>query len=49
VAALQTVQEGIGEGVLASLRSPEPPHMEAVVGALVNELAAFPGELVIVI
>jgi LuxR family maltose regulon positive regulatory protein len=31
--------EGIGEGVLASLRLPEFPPVEAVVGALSNELA----------
>jgi len=31
--------EGIGEGVLASLRLPEFPPVEAVVGALINELA----------
>ena len=37
--ALQTVEEGIGEGVLTSLRSPQLPPVEAVVGALVNELA----------
>src|ERR671913_2233399 len=45
VAALRrTGEEGFGEGVLAALRSPEPPQMEAVPGALVNELADLPGE-----
>ncbi len=39
MSALQTVEEGIGEGVLTSLRSPQLPPVEAVVGALVNELA----------
>ena len=35
VAALRTTgEEGFGEGVLAALRSPEPPQMEAVLGAL---------------
>ena len=38
VRALQPVEEGIGEGVLASLRSPDPPPVEVVVGALINEL-----------
>jgi LuxR family maltose regulon positive regulatory protein len=38
VGALQNVVEGIGEGVLASLRSPELPPIETVVGALINEL-----------
>jgi LuxR family transcriptional regulator, maltose regulon positive regulatory protein len=31
--------DGIGEGVLASLRLPEFPPLEAVVGILINELA----------
>jgi LuxR family maltose regulon positive regulatory protein len=39
VGALRNVEEGIGEGVLASLRSPEPPPIETLVGALINELA----------
>ena len=49
VAALRTVGEGIGEGVLASLRSPEPPPVEAVVGALVNDLAEVPQEIAVVL
>jgi LuxR family transcriptional regulator, maltose regulon positive regulatory protein len=39
VGALQEVGGGIGEGVLASLNSPEPPLAEAVVGVLVNDFA----------
>jgi LuxR family maltose regulon positive regulatory protein len=49
VSALRTVEEGIGEGVLASLRSPESPHVEAVVGALINELARLEQEISIVL
>ena len=41
--------EGFGEGVLAALRSPEPPRMEAVLGALINELADLPGEVAVVL
>src|ERR687897_3319525 len=33
------LDEGIGEGVLAALRLPEFPPVEAVVGGLINELA----------
>ncbi|MDQ2671420.1 MAG: hypothetical protein M3Y38_01195, partial [Actinomycetota bacterium] len=29
VGALRSIEEGIGEGVLAALRSPEPPRIEA--------------------
>jgi LuxR family transcriptional regulator, maltose regulon positive regulatory protein len=49
VAALRTVEERVGEGVLAALRSPEPPRIEAVVGTLVNELAELPGEIAIIL
>src|SRR5215213_6723500 len=50
VAALKrTVGEGFGEGILAALRSPEPPRMEAVLGAFVNELADLPGGLAVVL
>jgi LuxR family maltose regulon positive regulatory protein len=41
--------EGIGDGVLASLRSPEFPPVEAVVGALINELADVGHEVTIVL
>src|SRR5918999_5397714 len=50
VAALRRiVGEEFGEGVLAALRSPEPPRMEAVLGAFVNELAHLPGEVAVVL
>jgi LuxR family maltose regulon positive regulatory protein len=49
VSARRTVEEGIGEGVLASLRSPQPPPIKAAVGALVNELAELPREITVVL
>ncbi len=49
VGALQQVEEGIGEGVLASLRSPGMPPIEALMGVLVNELAAIPGRTTLVL
>src|SRR5918994_174638 len=50
VAALRrTAGEGFGEGVLAALRSPERQRIEAVLGALVNELADLPGEVAVVL
>ena len=49
VGALRTVEEGIGEGVLGSLLSPQPPAIEAVVGALINELAGAPREITVVL
>jgi LuxR family maltose regulon positive regulatory protein len=49
VAALGTVQEEIGEGVLSALRSPEPPRIEAITATLINDLAALPEELTLVL
>lgn len=49
VAALRAIHEGIGEGILSSLGSPQPPAVEAVMGALINELAAVPQEIAIVL
>jgi LuxR family transcriptional regulator, maltose regulon positive regulatory protein len=49
VSALRTVEEGIGEGVLASLRSPQPPPIKAAVSTLVNELAELPREITVVL
>ena len=49
VRALQSVEERIGEGVLASLRSPALPPGEAVVSALINELARVDQEIFIVL
>jgi LuxR family transcriptional regulator, maltose regulon positive regulatory protein len=49
IAALRTIGERIGEGILASLRSPEPPRLEAMVGSLVNEMATLPDELAVIL
>jgi LuxR family transcriptional regulator, maltose regulon positive regulatory protein len=50
VAALRsTVEEGFGEGVLAALRSPQPPRLEALAAALINEMADLPGEFSIIL
>ena len=47
VGALQNVVEGIGEGVLALLRAPELPPLEALVEALINELAGAGREVTV--
>ncbi len=41
LAALQRIIPGIGETALASLNSPQPPSMEAVLTPVVNEIAAM--------
>ena len=49
VAALRNVEGGFGTGVIASLRSPQPPDMGAVAAILINDLAALPGEVTVVL
>jgi LuxR family maltose regulon positive regulatory protein len=46
VTAFQTIEKTLGEGVLSSLHTPgSPPAVGALTGALLNELANFPGNL----
>jgi LuxR family maltose regulon positive regulatory protein len=55
VAALQTIatRQGtvgnIGEGVLSALQSPQPPPTEAVLTSLINEVAAVPDRIILVL
>jgi ATP/maltotriose-dependent transcriptional regulator MalT len=49
VEALRTVRPGVGEGLLASLGSAQPPPVEATLTPLVNELAALPADVVLVL
>ncbi|MCB9134422.1 MAG: helix-turn-helix transcriptional regulator [Anaerolineales bacterium] len=42
IAALQTLQMGIGEGLLGTLQSHQPPAIEVILTALLNEIAVFP-------
>ena len=49
LAALQKVQMGIGQNAEALLRSPQPPPDEAILTALVNDIAAVPQPLILVL
>ena len=49
VEALRTVRPGVGEDVLAMLASPPPQPVEATLTPLLNELAAAPADLVLVL
>ena len=49
VAALQTIQAGIGEGLLAALQSPQPPQVEAILTALLNEISVIPEHFLLVL
>lgn len=41
ISALQTIQAGIGKGLLAGLQSAQPPQPEAVLVSLLNEISAL--------
>ena len=49
VAALQALKPGLGEGVLGAYRAPQPPPTEALLTALINELASLPESVVLVL
>jgi LuxR family maltose regulon positive regulatory protein len=49
VAALQTLAPAIGEGVLSALRSPQPPPIEALLMALLNDLSTIQDPFVLVL
>jgi LuxR family maltose regulon positive regulatory protein len=49
VAALQTIEANIGKGVMSALQTPQPPPIEAVLTSLINEIAALPGRIALVL
>ena len=49
VAALQTLVANIGAGVLDALQSPQPPPIESILTALLNEIATIPDNFVLVL
>jgi LuxR family maltose regulon positive regulatory protein len=49
VAALQTVAPDVGAGTLAGLQSPQPPPLESVLTRLLNEVAAIPDRILLVL
>jgi LuxR family maltose regulon positive regulatory protein len=49
VTALQTIAPNIGEGVLSALQSPQPPPLEAMLTALLNDLTTIPDQFILVL
>jgi LuxR family transcriptional regulator, maltose regulon positive regulatory protein len=49
LAALQTIAKNIGEGVLGALQAPQPPPTEAILSALLNEIATVQDDFVLVL
>jgi len=49
VAALQTIAANIGEGMLGMLQAPQPPPIESILIALLNEITTIPDNFVLVL
>ena len=49
VKALQTIQTGIGEGLLAALQSPQPLQIENILTTLLNEISTIPENFLLVL
>ncbi len=49
IAALQTIKTGLGEGLLAALQSPQPPPIESILTALINEITTIPDNFIFVL
>jgi LuxR family maltose regulon positive regulatory protein len=42
ISALQTIMANVGEGILGLLQSPQPPPIESILTALINEITTIP-------
>lgn len=49
IAAMQTVDEAIGESVQRLLEAPQPPPVESLVAMLINDISASPSSLLLVL
>src|SRR5450759_1631321 len=49
VKALQTIQAGTGEGLLAALQSPQPLQIETILTTLINEISTIPENFLLVL
>jgi LuxR family maltose regulon positive regulatory protein len=49
ITALQTAQSGLGANALSLLHSPQPPPIETVLTALINQIAAITDEVTLVL
>ncbi len=49
VAALQTIAANIGAGALRMLQSPQPPPIESILTALLNEITTIPDNFIFVL
>ena len=49
IAALRKIEANIAKGALSALQSPQPPPTEAILTALINEIAALSDRIVLIL
>lgn len=49
IAALQTIEPTTGAGVLSALQNPQAPALDTLLTALINDISALPGQIVLVL
>jgi LuxR family maltose regulon positive regulatory protein len=49
IAGLQTIKAGLGDGLLASLQSPQSPAIESLLISLLNEISVTPDHFILVL
>jgi len=49
VTALQTIAANLGQGVLAAIQSPQPPPIESILIALLNEITSIANNFILVL
>jgi LuxR family maltose regulon positive regulatory protein len=49
IAALRTINANFAKGALSALQSPQPPPTEAILTALINEIATIPDRIILVL
>ncbi len=49
ITALQTILTNVGAGLLSVLQSSQPPSVESILTALINEIAAIPDHFILVL
>jgi LuxR family maltose regulon positive regulatory protein len=49
IVSLQAIVPEIGESILYTLNSPNPPHIQSLVHTLINEIAQYPAETALVL
>lgn len=49
IAALQTIESGVGKGILGALQAPQAPPVASLLAHLINDLAAIPAPFLVIL